>query len=150
MTLNPSCFAQVFQFPFFGLTFSQDVNNDIQKALPFWRVVEKTVQFTAAVHHVLYRSYFASMTNCKIQCMQAASLIVSVGCTFGDFGLNTFFCLNSWMMSCHKPDLSSCQEEISGTSSEISKSPQNPSSPCSNSAELIRTYSICGDLRGTF
>ena len=49
MTFNPSCFAQVFQFPFFGLTFSQDVNNDIQKALPFWRVVEKTVQFTAAV-----------------------------------------------------------------------------------------------------
>ena len=30
MTLNPSCFAQVFQFPFFGLTFSQDVNNNIQ------------------------------------------------------------------------------------------------------------------------
>ena len=36
---------------------------------------------------------------------------------------------------------SSCQEEISGTSSKVSKSPQNPSSPCSNSAELIRTYS---------
>ena len=37
--------------------------------------------------------------------------------------------------------ISSCQEEISGTSSKVSKSPQNPSSPCSNSAELIRTYS---------
>ena len=46
--------------------------------------------------------------------------------------------------------VSSCQEEISGTSEKVSKSPQNPSSPCSNSAELIRTYSICGDLRGTF
>ena len=45
---------------------------------------------------------------------------------------------------CHRKlrdDLSSCQEEISGTSSKVSKSPQNPSSPCSNSAELIRTYS---------
>jgi len=30
VTLNLSCFAQVFQFPFFGLTFSQDVNNNIQ------------------------------------------------------------------------------------------------------------------------
>ena len=40
-----------------------------------------------------------------------------------------------------KKNESSCQEEISGTSSEVSKSPQNPSSPCSNSAELIRTYS---------
>jgi len=45
VTLNPSCFAQVFQFPVFGLTFSQDVNNDIQIALPFWTVVEKPVQF---------------------------------------------------------------------------------------------------------
>ena len=59
-------------------------------------------------------------------------------------------CHFSRLISCADFNRSSCQEEISGTSSEISKSPQNPSSPCSNSAELIRTYSICGDLRGTF
>ena len=56
----------------------------------------------------------------------------------------------SRLISCADFDVSSCQEEISGTSEKVSKSPQNPSSPCSNSAELIRTYSICGDLRGTF
>ena len=37
--------------------------------------------------------------------------------------------------------LSSCQEEISGTSEKVSKSPQNSFPLCSNSAELIRTYS---------
>ena len=37
--------------------------------------------------------------------------------------------------------LSSCQEEISGTSEKVSKSPQNPSPLCSNSSEFIRTYS---------
>ena len=36
--------------------FPKTFNNDDQKALPFWRVVEKAVQFTAAVHHVLHRS----------------------------------------------------------------------------------------------
>ena len=71
-------------FPKMSITISK-------KRCLFGELSKKTVQFRAAVHHVLYRSYFASMTNCKIQCMQAASLIVSVGCTFGDFGLNTSF-----------------------------------------------------------
>ena len=56
----------------------------------------------------------------------------------------------SRLISCADFDVSSCQEEISGTSSKVSKSPQNPSSPLLKFSRTHQNLFLSGDLRGTF